>query len=415
MEFGLSKCAVIHMKKGKISNSPCVKGIPELSGEDSYKYLGILQTDTILHDKVKESTRKEYLQRVRKILKANINAKYTTDAIKTYAMPVLRYGFGILKWTQGELRAIDTKTRKVLTKHGLHHPRSDIHRMYLSRSDGGRGLIGAADCHSQECSALAQHLENNSIDDPFISIVKRVESGKTYGLLSYPKAPKKRNVQDTNEYHLDSLLKMKLHGDYFTRIKALPNIDLELSQSWLNNTYFRFETESLICAAQEQALATKYMTTKIWQRGTDTKCRLCKCENETVHHIVSGCKMLAANQYTYRHNQVGKYIHWWILKHLGVKVTESWTTHVPQDTTIHGDVTIMWDKAIPTDKKVKCNRPDITIHDRKKRECYLVDVTIPVCTNILKKEAEKIIKYRDLEIEIQKCWNLKKLRQYRLQ
>ena len=101
--------------------------------------------------------------------------------------------------------------------------------------------------------------------------------------------------------------------------------------------------------------------------------------------------MLAANQYTYRHNQVGKYIHWWILKDLGVKVTESWTTHVPQDTTIHGDVTIMWNKAIPTDKKVKCNRPDITIHDRKKRECYLVDVTIPVCTNILKKEAVKKI------------------------
>ena len=29
--------------------------------------------------------------------------------------------------------------------------------------------------------------------------------------------------------------------------------------------------------------------------------------------------------------------------------------------------------------------------------------------NIMKKEAEKITKYRDLEIELQKCWNLRKI------
>ena len=97
--------------------------------------------------------------------------------------------------------------------------------------------------------------------------------------------------------------------------------------------------------------------------------------------------MLAANQYMHQYNQVGKYIHWWILKDLGVKVTETWTTHVPEDTITHGDITVMRDKAIPTDKKVKYNSPDITIHDRKKRECYLADVTIPVCVNVLKKRS----------------------------
>ena len=70
----------------------------------------------------------------------------------------------------------------------------------------------------------------------------------------------------------------------------------------------------------------------------------------------------------------------------------------------------MWDKSLLTDKKVKCNRPDITIHNKKNRECYLVDVSIPVCNNVLRKEAEKITKYRDLEIEIQKCWNLRKIK-----
>ena len=39
-----------------------------------------------------------------------------------------------------------------------------------------------------------------------------------------------------------------------------------------------------------------------------------------------------------------------------------------------------------------------------------MDVSVPVCANVIRKEAEKITKYRDLEIEIQKCWNLRKVR-----
>ena len=62
------------------------------------------------------------------------------------------------------------------------------------------------------------------------------------------------------------------------------------------------------------------------------------------------------------------------------------------------------------DKKVGHNKPDIVIHNEEKRECTIIDVAIPVCQNIVRKEAEKITKYRDLEIKLQKCWNLKKIR-----
>ena len=118
--------------------------------------------------------------------------------------------------------------------------------------------------------------------------------------------------------------------------------------------------------------------------------------------------MLAANQYTFRHNQVGKYVHWCILKDRGIPTTDSWQTHVPKDTVTHNGVEIMWDKTILTDKKVNYNRPDITIHDTKAKECTFIDVSVPVCDNVIRKEAEKITKYRDLEIEIQKCWNLRR-------
>jgi len=37
----------------------------------------------------------------------------------------------------------------------------------------------------------------------------------------------------------------------------------------------------------------------------------------------------------------------------------------------------------------------------------LIDVAIPGDRNLIKKEAEKILKYKDLTIEIQRMWNVK--------
>jgi len=37
----------------------------------------------------------------------------------------------------------------------------------------------------------------------------------------------------------------------------------------------------------------------------------------------------------------------------------------------------------------------------------LIDVAIPEDRNVIKKEAEKILKYKDLIIEIQSMWNVK--------
>jgi hypothetical protein len=411
MEFGLDKCAVVHIKKGEVIDSPVVKDTPLLTGDDNYRYLGILQADKVLHEEVKEIAKKEYLRRVRAILRKGISAKNTTSSIQSFAMPILRYGFGVIRWTQGELRAIDCKTRKILYKYKFHHPKSDIHRLYLSRSLGGRGLIGAMDCYRQECTKMANYINSNTQDDPLVAVVREAESKKTYGILSYRDGTERsRTTEEIDREHLAETRKMKLHGDYFRQRGEAVNIDLAQSEQWLEQSHLRFETESLLCAAQEQALATKYMKSKIWGTGEDTKCRLCKEQNETVHHIVSGCKMLAGTQYTFRHNQVAKYVHWCILKDRGVNVSESWLQHSPHDTvTINGDI-IMWDVPIITDKKVNCNRPDITIHDTINRTCKFIDVSVPVCRNVVRKEAEKIVKYRDLEIEVQKCWNLTNVR-----
>jgi hypothetical protein len=55
---------------------------------------------------------------------------------------------------------------------------------------------------------------------------------------------------------------------------------------------------------------------------------------------------------------------------------------------------IVWNQQVQTDRIIPNNKPDINIRDNEKRTCMLIDV--------IKKEAENILKYKDLTIEIQR-------------
>ena len=44
---------------------------------------------------------------------------------------------------------------------------------------------------------------------------------------------------------------------------------------------------------------------------------------------------------------------------------------------------------------------------KREHVCMLIDVAISRERNVIKKEAEKIRKYKDLTIEIQRMWNVK--------
>jgi hypothetical protein len=53
------------------------------------------------------------------------------------------------------------------------------------------------------------------------------------------------------------------------------------------------------------------------------------------------------------------------------------------------------------------NKPDIIIRDNEKRTCMLIDIIIWGERNVIKKETERILIYKDLTIEIQCMWNVK--------
>jgi len=102
-----------------------------------------------------------------------------------------------------------------------------------------------------------------------------------------------------------------------------------------------------------------------------------------------------------------------ILQHMqgnrGTIGQKLWYEHVPKsvETSQGGKVTILWNQQIQNDRTVSNNKPDVIKRDNGKATCMLIDVAISGERNVIKKEAEKFLKYKDLTIEIQRMWNVK--------
>ena len=95
------------------------------------------------------------------------------------------------------------------------------------------------------------------------------------------------------------------------------------------------------------------------------------------------CEKLAQNQYkNWRHDGVGKVIHWELCKKYGFDYTDQQLNH---------------------------NRPDIVIHDKEKNECKIIDVSRSFDGRVIEREEEKREKYEDLRREVAKLWNVRKV------
>ena len=127
MEFGIEKCAMLVMEKEKIVKSvgiefPDGKVIKSLQEGENCKYLGILEADKFLEEKMKLNVWKEYIRRLRNVLKSKLNCGNLVRGVNTWAVSLLRYSAAFVSWRKSELQAIDRKTRKLFTIYGALHP-----------------------------------------------------------------------------------------------------------------------------------------------------------------------------------------------------------------------------------------------------------------------------------------------------
>ena len=93
---------------------------------------------------------KEYIRRIRKVLKSKLNGWNLVRGVNTWAVHLLRYSAAFVSWRESELQAIDRKKRKLLIIYGELHTKSVVARLYILRKEGGRGLISIVDCVRNE-------------------------------------------------------------------------------------------------------------------------------------------------------------------------------------------------------------------------------------------------------------------------
>ena len=122
MEFGIEKCAMLVMKSGKrhLTNGmelPRQDKIRTLGDKETYKYLGILEADTIKQVEMKDKIKKAYLRRTRKLLETKLSSRNLIKGINTWAVSLVSYSGPFLKWTREELKQMDQRTRKLMTMH----------------------------------------------------------------------------------------------------------------------------------------------------------------------------------------------------------------------------------------------------------------------------------------------------------
>ena len=105
----------------------------------------------------------------------------------------------------------------------------------------------------------------------------------------------------------------------------LTKILRRISETWGDSSAI----ESLLIAAQNNAVRTNHIKARIDKTQQNSKFRICGDRDETINRIISECSKLAQKEYKTRHDWVGKVIHWEMCKKFKFDHTNKWYMQNP--------------------------------------------------------------------------------------
>ncbi|KAJ8914928.1 hypothetical protein NQ315_016082 [Exocentrus adspersus] len=128
MSLGLQKCKIHTIKRGiwhatedfQLTRAAGGGVIQGMAKDEAYKYLGFAQSGEIQAKQVKQKLAAELLDRSRAVLKTQLSALHTITAINSYAIPVVAWSFGVIKWSTTELDDLNRTMRVCFTKFRKH-------------------------------------------------------------------------------------------------------------------------------------------------------------------------------------------------------------------------------------------------------------------------------------------------------
>ncbi|KAL1448252.1 hypothetical protein WDU94_013956 [Cyamophila willieti] len=354
---------------------------------------------------LKKDYENSFLKRLGQIMHTELNAKNKIKAINTWAIPILTYTFGILKWSPTDLEAMNRKIRTTFTKFRIHHCHSALERLYLPRYEGGRGLINLTNLHNKQIIKYRDFFHKKI--SPFFDQAKASDDNYTPLNLSNHSfvPPKVHSIQDQKRDLLEGVKK----GKYPSTLYDNPNVDKKLSTSYLTSGYLMPETEGFIHAIQDQVMKTRNYIKHIMKQNIENEmCRLCNVVTESIQHLSSGCKVLAPREYLNRHNLVANIIHQELIKKIvkNTRTTTPYYKYKPATVEENSNYKILWDMSIHTEHNLLSNRPDILFINKTQKKAMIIDIKVPLDDNIHLAYTEKIMKYEDLKQQLKNMYQL---------
>ena len=217
---------------------------------------------------------------------------------------------GILDWTLQDVKDIDIRTRKILNMTSNFNQNSDIDRLYIPRSMGGRGLRSIQTAHDMRIISLKQHLKKNKSRSAIMEKVYENETEKCirvgnellakFNITSeqneLSRSLSQKYLVERNKEHLQAYKEKKVHNYYYKKIKSDNEMDIKAILSWTRNENIISEFDGYMFSVQEQEISTKCLINKRYHNilQCDNKCRLCKDAVEDVQHIISSCPLMSS-------------------------------------------------------------------------------------------------------------------------
>ncbi|CAH3154922.1 unnamed protein product [Porites lobata] len=150
----------------------------------------------------------------------------------------------------------------------MHHPKSDVDRLYLPRTEGGRGFDDRKSSYSISRRSMKFSRELG---------VSAIPPAENEANTTYARRTVKAKAKHQGRQQLRSKWESKaLHGKYPLRV-IQADVDQDKTHRWLKAAGLKAETEGFIIAVQDQSLPM------------NPKCRLCGRFDDTIDHLVSGC------------------------------------------------------------------------------------------------------------------------------
>ena len=184
--------------------------------------------------------------------------RHVVTGINQWTLGVVRNSAGVFAWTQEDLSRIDVKTRKILKNSGRLNTRPNVARLNLTggtrRTTRGRRLTSVEDCETSNEPVL----KPTKSEDFLIKMMAKesMNTGRVKISMENPPA-------------------------------QFAGISDSTSWLWMASGSMKNNAETMITAAQDQALQTNWITANIDNIDCSLLCKVCYVVDESNNHDIA--------------------------------------------------------------------------------------------------------------------------------